>query len=51
MPFDTLSRLAKQSSIFFEKAFEAIQINKNLMRAGDGNFANILGFFAKYYLA
>lgn len=48
---EILARIAKQTSSFFEKAFEASQCNPNLMKYNNGYFANVLGFYAKFYSA
>ena len=35
-PLEIQSRIAKQASIFFERAFEASQINENLRKYNNG---------------
>ena len=47
----TLAKICSQISIYFQKAFEANQINPALRQYENGAFANVLGYHAKYYMA
>lgn len=47
----TLAKICAQIGIYFQKAFESNQINPNLRAYDNGNFANVLGYHAKYYHA
>ena len=46
-----LSKIAAQVSIYFQKAYEANQINVQLRSFEGGNFANVLGYHARYFEA
>lgn len=44
-----LAKVAAQVSIYFEKAFEANQVNPNLRGFDNRKFANVLGYHSKYF--
>ena len=46
-----LSKVSAQVAIYFEKAFEANQINPNLRSFDNRKFANVLGYHSKYFKA
>ena len=46
-----LSKVAAQVSIYFEKAFEANQVNPNLRNFDNKKIANVLGYHSKYFKA
>lgn len=48
---EMLSKICAQISVYFQKAYEANQINPGLRAFENGGFANVLGYHAKYYLA
>jgi len=48
---EMLSKICAQISVYFQKAYEANQVNPGLRAFENGNFANVLGYHAKYYLA
>ena len=45
------AKIAAQVSIYFQKAFEANQINQQLRQFEGGRFANVLGYHARYFNA
>lgn len=47
----TLAKICAQTAIYFQKAFEANQVNPNLRAYYNGMFSNVLGYHAKYYAA
>ena len=47
----TLAKICAQIGIYFQKAFENNQIGPSLRAYDNGNFANVLGYHAKYYSA
>lgn len=46
-----LSKLCAQTALFFQKAFEANQMNAHLRTFNESKFGNQLGFQAKFYTA
>ena len=48
---EMLSKICAQISVYFQKAYEANQVNPGLRAFENGNFANVLGYHSKYYLA
>jgi len=46
-----LAKVASQVSIYFEKAFEANQVNPTLRAFDNRRFANVLGYHSRYFYA
>lgn len=49
MPPAMLSKIAAQVAIYFQKAFESNQVNPALRAYNNGQYANVMGYHAKYF--
>ena len=48
---NVLAKIVAQVSVYFQKAFEQSQVNKNVRTFDQGKFAAVLGYQAKYFIA
>jgi hypothetical protein len=51
MKKNVLAKICAQIAVYFQKAFEANQVNPSLRSFDASHFANVLGYHSKYYMA
>jgi len=51
MKKNVLAKICAQIAVYFQKSFEANQVNPALRGFDTGHFANVLGYHSKYYMA
>lgn len=51
MAGSVLAKVAMQTSMYFDNAHKENQVNQHLRTMGNGTFANVLGYHARYFKA